>query len=80
MKVPSTYSTHLSQGRRLVCLGIITYGQNLTLNMVVVAAVAEGINTVSVEVVAAMDAGGMGDLDAAEAANTKEGDVAAVGG
>ena len=48
--------------------------------MVVVAAVAEGIKADAVEVMAVVDAGVLGAVEAVEDADTKEEDVAVVGG
>ena len=46
--------------------------------MVVVAVVVEGIKAVVMDAVAVADAGILGDMDAVEAVETKEGDGAAV--
>ena len=47
--------------------------------MVVLAMVFEGIKAVAVEAVAVVNAGVLGDVEAVEAADTKEGYVMAVG-
>ena len=59
--------------------GIITYRQNLTPKTVLVAAVVKSIKAVAVKAVEVVDAGVWGSMDAVEAADTKEGDVVAVG-
>ena len=61
-------------------MGLITSGKHLPPNMVVVAAVAEGIKADAVEAMAVVDAGVLGAVDAVEAADTKEEDVVVVGG
>ena len=59
MKAPSTYSRHLLHSRRLVHLGIITFGQHLPPKIWVVAVVVEGVKAVAVE---AVGAGVLGDV------------------
>ena len=75
-----TYSRHLSHGRRLGGLGLITSSRHLPPNMVIVDVVVDGIKAVAVEAVVVVDAVVLGTVDVAEATDTKEGDVVAVGG